>query len=298
MKNFLNFEKSQGKLAAILIIPTFIAVFVFLIYPIIYSLVISFTDARLSTLGTYSFVGLVNYLKAFKDTDVFDGLLVSLKFVSATVILKLVLGTLIAVILKESFFGRSFVRSLIILPWATPYVVTGIIWKWMLNDKVGLFNYLLKKTGIIDSYISFLSSKTFALPSIIIADVWQGTPFFIIVILAGLQTIPDELYEAANMDGAGGIKSFFHITLPMVKLPIYITTVLGTLFSINSFDLFFVLTKGGPGNITTNITLYNWNTAFKFFNISYAATISYLILFIALIITLIYFYLIRKGSEV
>ncbi|MCL4416616.1 MAG: sugar ABC transporter permease [Actinobacteria bacterium] len=294
---FFNFERSQGKLAAILIIPTFIAVFLILIYPIIYSFIISFGQVRLSTLGEYNFIGLANYITVLRDPDFTDAFMVSLKFVSATVILKLIIGTLVAVMLKESFVGRSFVRSLVIIPWATPYVVTGIIWKWMLNDRVGLINFLLKKIGIIDSYISFLSSKTFAIPSIILADVWQGTPFFIIIILAGLQTIPDELYEAASIDGSSGIRSFFNITLPMVKLPIYIATILGTLISINSFDLFFILTKGGPGNITTNLTLYNWNNAFKFFDVSYAAAISYIIMLISFIVTIMYFYFIRKSGE-
>ncbi len=109
-------------------------------------------------------------------------------------------------------------------------------------------------------------------------DVWQGTPFFIIIILAGLQTIPEELYEAAHMDGASGIKAFFSITLPLIRYQLFISTILGTILAINSFDLFFVLTKGGPGNITTNATLFDWNNAFKFYHLSYASAISYVIL--------------------
>ncbi len=134
------------------------------------------------------------------------------------------------------------------------------------------------------------------MPFVITADVWQGTPFFIIVILAGLQTIPDELYEAAYMDGASRIKAFFRITVPLIKFPLYISTILGTIFAINSFDLFFVLTKGGPGNITTNATLFNWNNAFKFYHLSYASAISYVILLFSMILTVGYVTLMRKEK--
>jgi multiple sugar transport system permease protein len=198
--------------------------------------------------------------------------------------------------LKERFIGRSITRALIIIPWATPFVVVGLMWKWMLHSKVGVINFLLERVGIIQEYIPFLSERTFAMPFVILADVWQGTPFFVIIILAGLQTIPDDLYEAANMDGSGGIKSFFYITLPLVKFPMFIATILGTILAINAFDLFFVLTKGGPSNVTTNATLFDWNNAFKFYHLSYASAISYVILLISMIITIGYVTILRRSE--
>ncbi|TET52386.1 MAG: sugar ABC transporter permease, partial [Actinomycetota bacterium] len=221
---------------------------------------------------------------------------VSAKFVFFTVLIKLVLGTLVAIMLKEKFIGRSITRALIIIPWATPFVVVGLMWKWMLHSKVGVINFILERLGIIQDYIPFLSQRTFAMPFVITADVWQGTPFFVIIILAGLQTIPEDLYEAAHMDGAGGIRAFFSITIPLIKFPLFISTILGTIFAINAFDLFFVLTKGGPGNVTTNATLFDWNNAFKFYHLSYASAISYVILMISMLITIGYVIAMRRNE--
>ncbi len=296
IKNIFNFEKSDAKLAAALIAPTFILVLGVVAYPLIYSFVMSFGDVEFANIKDYNFVGFYQFKKVFSDPDFLNAVKVSAQFIFFTVFIKLVIGTLVAVMLKESFMGRSLTRALIIIPWATPYVVVGLMWKWMLHSKVGVFNYLLLKLGIIDAYIPFLSTKTFAMPFVITADVWQGTPFFIIVILAGLQTIPDELYEAAHMDGASRIKAFFKITLPLIKFPLYISTILGTIFAINSFDLFFVLTKGGPGNITTNATLFNWNNAFKFYHLSYASAISYVILLFSMTLTIGYVTLMKKEK--
>jgi len=294
IRKFFDFERSDAKLAAVLIAPTVLLVIGVVAFPLIYSFVMSFGDVEFANIKDYNFVGFTQYIKTFTDPEFIQALQVSAKFVFSTVAIKLVLGTLIAVMLKEKFVGRSLARALIIIPWATPFVVVGLMWKWMLHSKVGVFNFFLLKLGIIEEYIPFLSSRTFAMPCVVLADVWQGTPFFVIIILAGLQTIPDDLYEAAHMDGAGGMKSFFAITLPLIKFPLFISTILGTIFAINSFDLFFVLTKGGPGKITTNATLFDWNNAFKFYHLSYASAISYVILMIAMLVTVGYVVVMRK----
>ena len=291
---FFDFERSDAKLAAVLIAPTFLLVLGVVAYPLVYSFVMSFGDVEFANIKDYDFVGVSQYVKTFTDPEFINSIQVSAKFVFSTVFIKLVLGTLIAVMLKEKFVGRSLARALIIIPWATPFVVVGLMWKWMLHSKVGVINFLLERLGIIQDYIPFLSSRTFAMPFVVVADVWQGTPFFVIIILAGLQTIPDDLYEAAQMDGAGGIKAFFSITLPLIRFPLFISTILGTIFAINSFDLFFVLTKGGPGNITTNATLFGWNNAFKFYHLSYASAISYVILMFSMLVTIGYVFIMRK----
>ena len=293
-RRFFDFERSDAKLAAVLLTPTLLLVMGVVAYPLIYSFVMSFGDVEFANIKDYDFVGISQYVRTFTDPEFIQAIQVSAKFVFFTVLVKLVLGTLIAVMLKEKFIGRSIARALIIIPWATPFVVVGLMWKWMLHSKVGVINFLLERLGIIQDYIPFLSTKTFAMPFVITADVWQGTPFFVIIILAGLQTIPDELYEAAHMDGASGIKAFFSITLPLIRFPLFISTILGTIFAINSFDLFFVLTKGGPGNITTNATVFGWNNAFKFYHLSYASAISYVILMFSMIVTIGYVVIMRK----
>jgi len=296
IKKIFDFESSNAKLVAVLITPTLILVIGVVIFPLVYSFVMSFGDVRFANIQDYNFVGFTQFVRAFNDSEFINSLKVSSRFVFFTVFIKLVLGTLIAVLLKENFAGRSAARALIIIPWATPFIVVGLMWKWMLHSKVGVINFILYRLGIIENYIPFLSERTYAMPSVILADVWQGTPFFVIIILAGLQTIPEDLYEAARIDGAGGIRSFFSITLPMVKFPLFISTILGTIFAINAFDLFFVLTRGGPGNITTSATLYDWNNAFKFYHLSYASAISYVILLIAMIITIGYVILMRRSE--
>ncbi|MBM3710278.1 MAG: sugar ABC transporter permease [Actinobacteria bacterium] len=296
IKKIFDFESSNAKLVAVLITPTLILVIGVVIFPLVYSFVMSFGDVRFANIQDYNFVGFTQFVRAFNDSEFINSLKVSSRFVFFTVFIKLVLGTLIAVLLKENFAGRSAARALIIIPWATPFIVVGLMWKWMLHSKVGVINFILYRLGIIENYIPFLSERTYAMPSVILADVWQGTPFFVIIILAGLQTIPEDLYEAARIDGAGGIRSFFSITLPMVKFPLFISTILGTIFAINAFDLFFVLTRGGPGNITTSATLYDWNNAFKFYHLSYASAISYVILLIAMIITIGYVIIMRRSE--
>jgi multiple sugar transport system permease protein len=282
IKRLFDFERSDAKLAAVLIAPTFLLVIGVVAYPLIYSFVMSFGDVEFANIKDYNFVGFSQYVKTFTDPEFINAAQVSAKFIFSTVFVKLVLGTLIAVMLKERFMGRSISRALIIVPWATPFVVVGLLWKWMLHSKVGIINFLLARLGIIKEYIPFLSSKIFAMPFVVVADVWQGTPFFAIIILAGLQTIPDDLYEAAYIDGASGVSAFFRIT--------------GTILAINSVDLFFVLTKGGPGNITTNATLFAWNNAFKFYHLSYASAISYVILLFAMAVTIGYVTLMRRSE--
>jgi multiple sugar transport system permease protein len=296
IKRFFDFERSNARLVAVLITPTLLLVIGVVAYPLVYSFVMSFGNVEFANIKDYNFVGFFQYIKTFTNPDFINSIQVSAKFVFFTVLTKLVLGTLIAVMLKERFIGRSITRALIIIPWATPSVVVGLMWKWMLHSKVGVINFILERLGIIKEYIPFLSERTFAMPFVIVADVWQGTPFFVIIILAGLQAIPEDLYEAANMDGAGGVRSFFSITLPLIKFPMFISTILGTILAINAFDLFFVLTKGGPGNVTTNATLFDWNNAFKFYHLSYASAISYVILLISMLITIVYVVIMRRNE--
>jgi len=296
IKRFFDFEQSNSKLVAVLVTPTLLLVMGVVAYPLIYSFVMSFGNVEFADIKAYNFVGFFQYIKVFTDPEFINSILISAKFVFFTVLTKLVLGTLIALMLKEKFIGRSITRALIIIPWATPSVVVGLMWKWMLHSKVGVINFILERLGIIQAYIPFLSERKFAMPFVILADVWQNTPFFVIIILAGLQTIPDDLYEAANMDGAGAVRSFFSITLPLVKFPLFISAILGTILSINAFDLFFVLTKGGPGNVTTSATLFAWNNAFKFYHLSYASAISYSILLISMLITVVYVVIMRRKE--
>ena len=289
-------ESNSKLLAYLLVAPTLIVVFAILVYPLMYSLAISFSSVTLRDM-TFNFIGLKNYIEAFTDPKLGHSFILTLQYLIGTLSAKLVIGMGGALILKEKFIGRGLARSLIIIPWATPLIVSGLIWKWIFNSKVGLLNFILFKLGIIDNYKAWLSQDNFALWGVSIADIWQGTPFFIIILLAGLQTIPDDIYEAADIDGAGSFRKFFSITLPMVKFQLIISIILGTIAAVNQFDLFFIMTKGGPADVTTTAIYYNYQTAFKYWNSSYASTISYLILVFSAIIALAYAKVVRSDEN-
>ncbi|MBM3708357.1 MAG: sugar ABC transporter permease [Actinobacteria bacterium] len=296
MKSPISLESNPKKLAFFLILPTLIAVFAILIYPILYSLTISFTSATLRDMS-FNFIGLQNYFSALRDQKLGNAFILTIEYSAVTVFFKLLLGMSLALILNEKFIGRGLTRSLIIIPWAVPYIVTGIMWRWIFDSNIGIFNFILNKIGIINEYIAWLASRSFALSTIIIADVWQGTPFFIIILLAGLQTIPEDLYEAALVDGAGSFRKFVHITLPMIKFQIFIVIILGAIFAINQFDLFYIMTKGGPADSTSVATYYDYKIAFRYYKISYASAVSYLILLLTAIITIVYSRILQRSEK-
>jgi multiple sugar transport system permease protein len=296
IREYFNLEAHPSRLAFFLILPTMITVFGIMIFPLIYSYIISLTNASV-TITNLEFVGLKNYIRAFRDNAVHHSFLITFKYVFVTVFLKLLLGLAVGSLLNKNFIGKAIARGLILMPWATPFVVSGLMWRWMYDPSNGVINFMLRKIGIISSNVRWLADVRLALPSVILVDVWKGSPFYILIILAGLQTIPEELYEAAVMDGAGKLKQFIRITLPMIRFPIFIVTILGTMFSMNQFDLFFTMTGGGPADYTKVITLYDWQMAFRFHNFSNAAAISYLILIVTFIITFIYFSILKKGEQ-
>jgi multiple sugar transport system permease protein len=288
-KRYFDLEANESRLAFFLILPTLLAVFVILVYPLVFSFILSFTDATIDLrIGSFHFAGLTNYIKAFKDPVVRNAFYVTIKFVFFSVLFKLLIGIGVGLMLKEKFIGRGLARGVMIIPWAVPSVVVGVIFRWLLNPQIGAVNRILKLIGIHTQNLNWLSNFKTALPAIIAADIWQNTPFFIIIILAGLQVIPEDLYEAADIDGAGAISKFWHITLPMIRFPLFMATLLGTIFSINTFDIFWIMTRGGPADVTRAATLLDWQIGFKFFNTSYASAVSYLILLLSMIITIVY----------
>lgn len=286
-KQFFNLEAHESRLAFLLITPTVIAVLLVLFFPLAYSFFISFTDAT-ANLKDFHFAWFANYIKAIKDLALRNAFLVTIKFVFFGILIKVVLGIAIALLLKERFKGRGFVRGVMIVPWAIPSVVVGVMWRWLLNPRYGAVNRLLNMAGVKTTDLNWLSNFKFALPAVISADIWQNIPFFIIIILAGLQVIPEDLYEAAGIDGASAFKKFWHITLPMIKAPLLIVTILGTIFSINAFDLFWIMTRGGPADVTRAATLYTWQIAMKNYNTSYGSAVSYLIMLLAIVVVFIY----------
>jgi len=170
--------------------------------------------------------------------------------------------------------GRNVYRTIVFLSYPLMTVAVGIIWRWMYDEKVGLFNYLLRSVGIIDSPIPFLQSFEWALPSILLANVWQILGFYMIILLAGLQNIPGNLYEAASIDGASGWQQFWRITVPMLRPSIFLAFVIGIMTSFTSFDLVYVMTQGGPAHSSELLVTYIYKAAFELSMIDYAAALT------------------------
>ena len=200
--------------------------------------------------GIYNFIGFANYLEALQSSFFLKSVVRTLYFAFATVGLELVLGLGVALVLQQKFRGRGLVRGLIILPWALPTSVNGIMWKWIYNANYGVLNALLKRLGVIERYQVWLADPTRALHLVMLANIWKETPVGVLMFLAVLEQIPRELYEAALVDGANTLKKFWYITLPMLKPMMVTLAIIKIIWAIREFDIFYIITRGGPGAVS------------------------------------------------
>ncbi|CCU85381.1 MAG: sugar ABC transporter permease [Thermotogaceae bacterium] len=271
MKKLVREEKTAFKMVLpyLLIV---VLLFVYLIGSNIYS---SFTTEE----GTFT---LQNYTSVFTDPVVGRSMINTVFWVIGSVLGQLLLGLLVALLLNESTKGQILFRSIIlILPWATLDIVAGVMWKWMYNDMYGVLNDILVKLNMINDYIPWLATENMAMISVIIANIWKGFCLSGMFFLAGLQTIPPDLYEAAEIDGANSIKRFWRITIPQLKPVIMTTLMLTVIWTINYFPLIYIMTGGGPGYGTETVVTYIYKLGFRFLEFNKAAALSN-ILFIAI----------------
>lgn len=290
-------EHNEGLFAFLLVLPAMLIVLVLYIYPLIYSFGISFLRSDIRYPGE-EFRGLKNYIEIFQDPELVASFWRTLWFTGASVGLEMTAGTAIALALNSRFKGRGVARSLILVPWAVPPVVSGIIWNWLVHAKIGLLNYLLYWLKVIPRYKPWLADPLWAMNLIIIADAWKWTPLVVLLVLAGLQAIPDEMYEAARIDGAGGLSIFFRVTLPMISWPILVTLILRTVEAIRVFDIIYVMTRGGPANATKLTTFYVWEIAFKHHRMGFGAALAYVVTLLIVVLAVFYYRLISRRVEV
>ena len=213
---------------------------------------------------------------------------VTLFFVFGSVSLNIVLAFAIALLLNREFVGRNLVRMLALLPWAVPGVVSGIMWKWILNPSYGALNGLLYSLGIIDKYVIWLGTPVSALMMCILADVWKEVPFIMLLLLAALQTIPNDLYEAAKVDGANAFQSFWNLTVPLVKPTLFVAITLRTIWALKSFDLIYTLTAGGPSSGTSVIGYYTYVKTFVSLNLGRGSAVAYLMTAVVAVVVVLY----------
>lgn len=264
-------------------VPGLIFLLAFSVYPLVYALRISFYEWNLLDVAGREFVGFQNFTMLLTSSEFWRPLVTTLQFVAASTLLELVIGMSLAMLFYKRFPGDRFMRGLLILPMVLAPLVVGLLWRYMLNVNYGIINYFVKLFGF--GPVEFLGSTKWALPSLVMVDVWQWTPFMFLILLAGLQGIPHEVEEAAKVDGAGPFQTFFYCLLPLLRYPIAVALLLRVIDAFRVYDLVFMTTRGGPVNATDTMSWHIYNVGFRTFDISYAAAYAWLMLIVVLIVT-------------
>ncbi len=254
--------------------PMFVYLLIVLFLPVCWGLYISFTDKMIG--GEAHFTGLSNYVKLLQNTGFHNAILNTLVYTFFSIMGKLVFGLMMALILNFEFKGRNLARALMIIPWTLPNIVAVLNWRWIFSDTGGVANFLLEKLGVIDNSLIWLGDSTLAMIAVLVANIWRGTPFFGISILARLQTIPKDYYEAAELDGAGTFRKFRYITLPSIMDVTLLTMLVSTIWTINEFESVWLLTGGGPSGATEVIGVFSYRTAMTNMQLGQAVAVSVL----------------------
>lgn len=276
-------KKKKLILAWALVLPALLIRGITIIYPLIATAWYSLLNYKMIS-RTKNFIGLGNYTKLFKDMAIIDSVKFTLLFTVVSVVMIMALGVLLSLILNIKFRGKKFLRSIVLIPWAIPTIVVGIAAQWAFNDTYGFVNDIISRLTFSDCNFSWLVNPTTAQLAVIIVDVWKNVPYFAIMVLAALQSVPEELYESAQIDGAGRIKSFLNITVPHIKGVLITMGLFFTLWRLTSFDLVYSMTQGGPGSKTSLISYKITTEAFKNLNFGYASAISMVLFFIMVIV--------------
>jgi multiple sugar transport system permease protein len=278
-------ELSEGRYwMYLLLAPSFILIMMVIAYPTVYGMILSFREMRLTRpdLGT-GFVGLKHYAALLTDRIFWLSLKNTAVWVTAAVALEFLFGLLAATALNRNLPGTKLFGVLILLPYFLPNVVAGHMWALLLDPRLGVVNDILVHLGLLSQYKAWFADPTTALGAAVMVEVWHGFPFFALLLLAGLKGIPDDLYKAAAVDGAGAFAELRLITLPMLKTVITAAVILRVIGLVNSPDLLLILTGGGPGNATQVLSLYAFQTAYKGFDFGYAGALS-VVMFVLLMV--------------
>ncbi|MDI3471867.1 MAG: multiple sugar transport system permease protein [Thermotogaceae bacterium] len=278
-----------------MLFPTFFIISTLNIYPTIKGIILSFQNFTLFNFNRIKFIGLKNYIDILTDPEFPSILLNTLLWIVCSVIFQFLLGFGLAILMKRPFKGRSIYAGLVFYPWALSGFAIGLLWSWLLNGQFGIINDILLRLGLIDSGINFLSDPKLAMFSVIIVNIWYGIPFFAIMLLAALQSIPDSLYEAAEIDGAGPVKKLIYITIPYIKPTIINTILLRSIWIMNFPDIIYGMTRGGPAGSTNILAVHMINIVYYKNDYSKASTVGVIILTILMIYTIIYLRITESG---
>ena len=281
--------REERVLPYVLLAPTVVVLLLLTIYPLIYAVMVSL-QTRAGDWTTS------NFSRLLEDRFFVVALWQTLVYTLSALVVEFILGLGLALLLDGSIRARNLWRVLLLVPVMLPPVVVAVIWRLIYNPSFGVINGTLTSWGVDASRLTWTASPALALPAVIMVDIWQWTPFMFLILLAGLQAIPQEPYEAARIDGSNHWQTFWHITFPLLKPAILIALLLRTMDLLRIFDQVFILTQGGPGFATETISLYIYKTAFRFFDFGYAAAMSFVLLVLVNLISIGYIRLLRRQE--
>ena len=288
MKNKKLVGPNRGPLGYLLLIPSSILILVISFYPLLNGIYLSFTNRNFINPLQNDFIFLDNYARLMKDSEFFSVLGFTFTYTASVVLISYLFGLGLALVLNRDMKFRGVYRALVLIPWVIPSVVVANMWSWILNDQLGILNNTLRNLGIIDKPILFFSTAEMSRISVTFVSAWRAIPFMAVTILSGLQGIPSDMYEAAEIDGAGFWKSLWYMTLPLIKQVSFISMTLMFIWTFNNFENIWLLTRGGPNNATYVLSILSYFTGFFRSFISYAATIAVMMLIVMLLLSLLF----------
>ena len=272
-------RQNQGVL---FVLPAIIVLAVLVAYPIVYTGLLSVTDQ------TGEYVGLKNYAAMAKARVTTQAVKNTAYYVLGSIVLQIVLGTLTGILLNQEFRGRSLVRSLTLIPWVVPGIVAATTWAWMFHTEFGIINYMLTSTNIVDAPVGWLTNRDTVMPAMIAINGWKLFPFVAVMVLAGLQTVPNELYESARVDGASFWDEVRHVMLPSIRPVLVAITLLLLIWGLNAITIIYAITRGGPANRTLTTPIQILRQAFEAVEVNQAAALSAIYFAVSLIVVAIY----------
>lgn len=289
-------RKKRDYAPLIMLAPAILLICVVMLYPILNAVRMSFQYYVMWNYKNIHYVGLQNYLDIWGDAAFRASLGNSLRWIFVTVLFQFLLGLILALLLNRKFRGRGIVRSMVMIPWVTSGVIISVMWSWIYNGNFGVLNDLLNRLGVIRGNVAWLANPNTVLNAEIVTMIWQGTPFFCIMMLAAMQAIPLEQYEAADVEGANGWQRFWHITLPYLLPTVFITTLLRIIWVANNVDIIYLMTQGGPGYSSLTLSVYAYMTAQKSMNFGYGSALAIYGTLFMVVIMVIYLRMMAKSG--
>ena len=286
----------QRRLGYLMVLPAVVALALVAIYPLVYNLVLSSRFDVATEPGTEHFIGAQNYQSLVRDPAFWGDLLHTGIFVIISVSLEFVAGMILALVVNRKFRARGLVRASILIPWAIPTAVSALLWKMFFDIHSGFVDFALKGLHLPGAQAVWFNSPILAWVPIILSDMWKNTPFIALLLLAGLQTISQEIYESAKIDGASAWQSFWSLTLPLLRPAILVALIFRTLSAMLVFDTIFVMTGGGPGQSTEVIAYYNWYKYMVSLNFGYGAAVAVVITVLALLLAAVYVRILKQRE--